>query len=674
MKKTQKFCLSLLAVTTSLTLPFIANAAVDYGSLQSIFNEPVTLSATGTPQRVSEVSANMTIVTADDIRRSGTRSIPQIIGIYVPGMDTLQTGYAGFDVGVRGYQAPSMPRLLVLVDGRQVFIDDYSRTFWNNIPVNVDDIRQIEVVKGPASALFGSNAAGGVVNIVTYSPKYDKNNVATAFAGTEHTMGGDATFTKNGEWGGTKTSIGGYNAHEFNSGNGYNPVVDGAQINPTRRYVANSSVFNIDPNFELNTEFTYAYSRQNYALAIVEQDGDKLETYSARGGFQWKTPGWGLLINDNYFNHAYDPLLGYRFTTDLAVSKLEDQFEIGSSHVFRLGLEYRRKIFKDTYDAGNLFAEAPQLSENNYAVSGTWLWKLADNLSWTNAGRFDHMDMYQSGKLPAGSYYSSSDYSHVINTFSGNSGFSYQPTVKDSFKLAYGRGVQMPSMIESALNTNFQLPTGPLLEVTGNPHLKPTMVQNYEFDYERKINDLYSTAKFGVYYQLNQDLKSFYISPSFITMNGFFPTVLYSVKNVDSSHGWGGEFELKGSKNNYRWDASYSISRVVDDAAAAAGIGYNNSAPMHHVRLIGGYTYNQWEFDANAQYLSSTQAYRAVAALSQSLEKTSAYYTMGGRVGYNYNDRLTFALSGVNINHQYIKENPYPAVERQALVSVTGKF
>ena len=72
----------------------------------------------------------------------------------MPGIDILQTGYAGCDVGVRGYQQPEMPRPLVLVDGRQVFVDDYSRTIWNNIPVNVDDIRQIvEVVK---AAVFGA--------------------------------------------------------------------------------------------------------------------------------------------------------------------------------------------------------------------------------------------------------------------------------------------------------------------------------------------------------------------------------------------------------------------------------------------------------------------------------------------------------------------------------------
>ena len=250
-----------MCVATGCSAP-ARSESMDYGTLESMFGEPVTTSAMGTPQRASEVSANMTIITADDIRHAGTRQIPEIIGIYVPGIDILQTGYAGFDVGVRGYQQPEMPRLLVLVDGRQVFVDDYSRTIWNNIPVNVDDIRQIEVVKGPSSALFGSNAAGGVVNIVTYSPLYDKNNVVSTYAGSERTFGADATVTKNGGWGGTKTTIGGYNANEFNT-----PATgasDTDNVQPYHRYATNSSVFQATPNLQINTELTYSDSRENY--------------------------------------------------------------------------------------------------------------------------------------------------------------------------------------------------------------------------------------------------------------------------------------------------------------------------------------------------------------------------------------------------------------------------
>ncbi len=198
MKKNYVLRWSLFGCAVALMLPRPAVAQmVDYGALQSLFGESVTTSATGTPQLASDVPTNMTIITADEIRQSGSRNIPEILS-RVPGMDILQGSSTSFDVGTRGYQQASQPRLLVLIDGRQVFIDDYSRTIWDNLPVNVDDIRQIEVVKGASSALFGSNAASGVVNIITYSPLYDDNNVASVNAGTQNTIEGDTTVTSKG--------------------------------------------------------------------------------------------------------------------------------------------------------------------------------------------------------------------------------------------------------------------------------------------------------------------------------------------------------------------------------------------------------------------------------------------------------------------------------------------
>src|SRR6266567_3083663 len=89
---------------------------VDYGSFQSLFGEPITTSATGIPQRAKDVPADMTILTADDIRHSGSRSIPEILR-QVPGIDVMQTGSQSYDVGVRGYNQAFKPRLLVLLNG-----------------------------------------------------------------------------------------------------------------------------------------------------------------------------------------------------------------------------------------------------------------------------------------------------------------------------------------------------------------------------------------------------------------------------------------------------------------------------------------------------------------------------------------------------------------------------
>jgi iron complex outermembrane receptor protein len=93
----------------------------------------------------------------DDIRRSGALSISDVLQ-FIPGVDVRHYGLADAEVGIRGYNEPYNSRLLVLVNGRQVYSDDYGHVNWASLPVQLSEIRQIEVIKGPNSALYGFNA------------------------------------------------------------------------------------------------------------------------------------------------------------------------------------------------------------------------------------------------------------------------------------------------------------------------------------------------------------------------------------------------------------------------------------------------------------------------------------------------------------------------------------
>src|SRR5271166_3520965 len=127
---------------------------IDYGSLEQLFSEAVTTSATGSPQRATDAPVAMEIISAADIRRSGATDLPTILS-RVAGVDVLTWGAGGAaDVSIRGYDSPYSPRLLVLINGRQVYLDHYGYTAWATLPVELSEIRQIEVVKGPNSALF----------------------------------------------------------------------------------------------------------------------------------------------------------------------------------------------------------------------------------------------------------------------------------------------------------------------------------------------------------------------------------------------------------------------------------------------------------------------------------------------------------------------------------------
>ena len=123
--------------------------SIDRNAFEQMFGEPVTNSATGQPQRASEVPVEMDIVTADDIRRSGADNIPDVLR-FVAGLDVRRYGAQDAAVGIRGYNTALNPRVLVLLDGRQVYQDDYGLTIWSLIPVAMGAIRPLRPRKGEA--------------------------------------------------------------------------------------------------------------------------------------------------------------------------------------------------------------------------------------------------------------------------------------------------------------------------------------------------------------------------------------------------------------------------------------------------------------------------------------------------------------------------------------------
>lgn len=121
-------------------------------------------------QPISEAPSNVYVITDEDIRSSGATDIPTLLR-RVPGLEVMQTNAADFNVSVRGNNQLNANSLLVMIDGRSVYIDQAGVVYWKFLPVSLAAIKRIEVLKGPASSQYGFNAFDGVVNIITKSPE-----------------------------------------------------------------------------------------------------------------------------------------------------------------------------------------------------------------------------------------------------------------------------------------------------------------------------------------------------------------------------------------------------------------------------------------------------------------------------------------------------------------------
>jgi iron complex outermembrane receptor protein len=136
---------------------------------------------------LTDSPSNVYVITDDDIRQSGAIDLPTILR-RVPGLEIMQMSGSDFNVSARGNNQPAANKLLVLVDGRSIYEDTLGEVWWKSLPVTLPEIKRIEVLKGPASALYGFNAFDGVINIVTKSPaemKGKTNGTLLQFGGGE---------------------------------------------------------------------------------------------------------------------------------------------------------------------------------------------------------------------------------------------------------------------------------------------------------------------------------------------------------------------------------------------------------------------------------------------------------------------------------------------------------
>jgi iron complex outermembrane receptor protein len=134
-------------------------------SLEELMDIKVELVARR-PQRLADVPAAAAVLTAEDIRRAGARTIPDALRL-VPGVQVARVDANKWAISARGFNGLFSNKLLVLIDGRTVYSPLFSGVFWEAQDVVLEDIERIEVIRGPGGTLWGANAVNGIINIVT---------------------------------------------------------------------------------------------------------------------------------------------------------------------------------------------------------------------------------------------------------------------------------------------------------------------------------------------------------------------------------------------------------------------------------------------------------------------------------------------------------------------------
>ncbi len=671
----------VLAGSTSAT-------EIDYTGLERVFGEPVTTSATGQPQRVSEAPVSMDIISTEDIRRSGAIDIPELLRRLV-GVDVSRNFNGHADVNIRGYNQPLSNRLLVLINGRQVYMDNFGMTMWHSFPVQLAEVKQIEVVRGPNSSLFGFNAASGVVNIITFNPLFDDIDVVEARFGEQRHYEGSLTTTfKAGDKTAFRLSGGSLRFDGFSR--------DAASSLPEEDAATDKAAFNLDGVYKISDR-----SSLRLETGINDNDGDMTTPYYAPTKMESTTRHYRLLYSydspdfGNWTAEVYHNDLDFGFRTGggldssnrLTVLKLRNLFMLGARHSFLVGTEYRENSLKGEF----LGLPKGEFDMDIFSLNGTWVWKVHDNVSLTNAVRLDCWDTNQSGNSAVSDTFLSitpDDYERQEREYSFNSSLLFRPEPAVSYRLSVARGLHIPSLIELGQSSAF-----PAIEFYGNPRLDPESNLTIELGHQRSFPRTHINIEGTIFYQRLEDV----IQPTVRTLgvfggNGGAVSDL-TFENVGESEAYGLELAADGMLlvEELKWFAGYSLIRITDDPDDLPDhfIDFENTQPRHKVSMGLSYTRGRWEVDTDVHVVSSTDYSGSVADVIDSRRNahTDLYTIVNARLGYRLFEETFLSLDVYNLVDEHVERPELPItgvsgttlaggnkLERTILVTVHHRF
>ena len=522
-------------------------------SIEELMEVPTVVSASRQEQAINKASVPITIITAEDIHYSGLSTIPEILQ-FALGVDVRRVDRQRYAVGVRGLFGLYSDRTLVLIDGRPVTDPIHGTTYWEQLPIMVEDIERIEVVRGPAGATWGANAFTGVINIITKKPDLFLGGLAsttiTEFGDTyNHLLYG----FKEGKWS-LKLSA------------GYEDVKDSDSAGAGKYYSTQYPAIGFDSYstrdwgrfWKFNSQAEYRMDDQSYwsfgAAHTSAQEGD----YEFMGYFPRRdilTEYTQLFTRlDHKFNEntsGYIQWFGNYWNTHCRVitnymeymqNDLEGQinFKPLENHTISAGGNVRwNRIHTDNY---SLINENILGNDDEY-WGGFFLmdnWAVSDRLTLEGQGRVDH-------------------YSETTTDWSTRLTALYALDKKQNhiLRVSYARAFRSPSLILRDLYfTSFDNVT----VFTPEPDVHNEETYSLEAGYSGKLSDKLQLNIDG-YYQRFERLFGLVITPDPPP-----PPVLYcTFKNIDGADAYGGELSMTYKHSKGRMTAWYAYNGLTTD-------------------------------------------------------------------------------------------------------------
>ncbi len=641
---------------------------LDYNAFETLFGEPVTSSATGKPQRASDLPTDMQIITHDQIVSSGAQSVPDVLRM-VAGINVRSYSTLGANVSIRGNDAAGGSRTLVLVDGRQVYLDGYNFTDWGLLPVSLRDIRQIEVVRGPNSAVYGFNASGGVINIVTRDVLHENKSYIHLNGGSLGNFGGELVAShKFSSQLAAKLSLNGFQADEYRDARSRGTILKTHTLNASldlRGQITSQIDWQLSGTIgQERTPFWADLGTYAVTNPLSKSLEGKINADTSAGLIEFKA------YQNSYTSGAYDTVsalgmtlpIDFDYSLDTTDTQLSDTISLNSQNDLRLAAEYRYTTLSAREAGMQLASEYDMLA----AGSVVWDYRILPDLTLANAVRLDAFYVpSMRNPLPA---YGEISASHQYIEPSFNSRIRYDAGAAGVFGLNVARGIQLPALFDFAPTMSFGAAT-----ILNNASIMPSTTINIGLNYSRNIRPVGAYFSLALFAQRTSNMLGTPFSPNF----NYSPpaTLTTQPENYGRVDVAGGEARLNGSVlAGLKWDLSYAMT-VVRDLNKSSLINFQRQTPVNSV--IGGFSYNLGKFELSSHVRWQSHYQDIIADFSRltlNNVKIHGFVTLNARIAWHFDKRFILSLSGDQLADPELRETSGLRIQRRLLGGLTAQF
>lgn len=520
------------ALLAAITVFFMGGVTAQAEELPVYSFDEVVVTATRTENDVKKVPASTQVITQEDIKRGGATSVRNALSMYANIFQKSKVRGGGHDIIIRGMETKHS---LVMVNGRRISNEADANGLGNAMSldrININDVEKIEIVRGPSSALYGSEAMGGVLNIITKPSKEQ-----TLLTGLEHTsedtshwwhadtgrignfsMTLDARFNKiNRSMLDTATESDPYGtAQTYNASLNYY-VNDHSYVNAYMDYYSqhlktdtgtpvmkpitlttSSGKMSLSGQAMLEGTGSKAYKQKNYGISWngkTDKNDWQIQAYMSK--FNWSTTSNTKVLGsippagmEGMFNFLLQKKNAYDFNHDehnMWAIEGRDSLRVNDHHRVTFGAEYVKEKVAGTGLGANgdsvySITENGKTKSSSEKTLSSYAAYLQDEIEYGKwfivpAIRYDHHSAYGSHTSP-------------------KIGVTYNATDHFRIKANYGDGFKAPSVSQLYYDLDMEMGRGNWVHLTGNPNLKPEKSKSWDLGVEAEFGKGYGSLTY----------------------------------------------------------------------------------------------------------------------------------------------------------------------------------